>query len=364
MRRRCDRARARNRGTSRPIAPDGLQRAIDFVEDRAFFLLTRDGFYPKIGSLTTGSGFALGPRLSRSGHVCPRGVAEVVGRRNLQEVLGHPGTCRLSRGTAGSLHGRGGRRPARVPERGVLRSRSRLRAPRTRIEFGLRTSEVAGRAGVRPVDPLFCRGRTRPVYVESVFESVGTELDYVRSRGYVEVDYREPLNARRGGWYRLDVSHYDDTQRRPAELHARRSRPAAVRRRSSPSAACIAIRGWVSSTTEAADDSLGVPFYLMPTLGGNDSLRGFRNYRFRGPHALLLQAEYRWEIWSGLDAALFYDAGKVAMRRDPISISRISKTTTASASASTPSTASSCESTRRLAASDGKHLHIVFGGVF
>jgi outer membrane translocation and assembly module TamA len=27
---------------------------------------------------------------------------------------------------------------------------------------------------------------------------------------------------------------------------------------------------------------------------------------------LLLQAEYRWEIFPALDAALFYDAGKVA----------------------------------------------------
>ena len=58
-----------------------------------------------------------------------------------------------------------------------------------------------------------------------------------------------------------------------------------------------------------------MPFYLMPTLGGNDTLRGFREYRFRGPHAILAQAEYRWEIWSGLDGALFYDAGKVADRR-------------------------------------------------
>jgi outer membrane translocation and assembly module TamA len=57
-----------------------------------------------------------------------------------------------------------------------------------------------------------------------------------------------------------------------------------------------------------------VPFYLMPTLGGNDTLRGFHEYRFRGPDALLLQGEYRFEIWSALDAALFYDTGKVAQR--------------------------------------------------
>ena len=69
-----------------------------------------------------------------------------------------------------------------------------------------------------------------------------------------------------------------------------------------------------ASLASTSDQATGqqVPFYLMPTLGGNDSLRGFRDYRFRGPHALLLQGEYRFEIWSGLDGALFYDAGKVA----------------------------------------------------
>ena len=75
----------------------------------------------------------------------------------------------------------------------------------------------------------------------------------------------------------------------------------------------LAARLFVSTSDTGPDHVM--PFYLMPTLGGNDTLRGFREYRFRGPHAILGQAEYRWEIWSGLDGALFYDAGKVADRR-------------------------------------------------
>lgn len=70
------------------------------------------------------------------------------------------------------------------------------------------------------------------------------------------------------------------------------------------------------ATTDAEDASI-VPFFLLPFLGGNDTLRGFRAYRFRGPHSILLQGEYRWEIWSAFEAALFVDAGKVAMS-DPI----------------------------------------------
>ena len=53
------------------------------------------------------------------------------------------------------------------------------------------------------------------------------------------------------------------------------------------------------------------PFYLMETLGGADSLRGFREYRFRDARNLLFNVEYRWEVWTYLDFALFGDFGKV-----------------------------------------------------
>ena len=54
-----------------------------------------------------------------------------------------------------------------------------------------------------------------------------------------------------------------------------------------------------------------VPFYLMETLGGGSTIRGFREYRFRDARTLLMSAEYRWELWTYLDFALFADAGKV-----------------------------------------------------
>ncbi len=54
-----------------------------------------------------------------------------------------------------------------------------------------------------------------------------------------------------------------------------------------------------------------MPFFLMPTVGGSDSLRGYRDFRFRDAAALTLNAEYRWEAFSGLDLALFVDAADV-----------------------------------------------------
>ena len=55
-----------------------------------------------------------------------------------------------------------------------------------------------------------------------------------------------------------------------------------------------------------------VPFFLMPTLGGGNLLRGYGSYRFRDRDALLLQAEYRWAVHKMLDVAGLYEIGKVA----------------------------------------------------
>jgi len=54
-----------------------------------------------------------------------------------------------------------------------------------------------------------------------------------------------------------------------------------------------------------------VPFYMQPSLGGPDTLRGFRPFRFYDNNAVLMQGEYRWEASSVLDLAIFADGGKV-----------------------------------------------------
>src|SRR5262245_15022942 len=45
---------------AKPYEPGGFERAMHYVEERGIFLVGREGLYPKLGSLTTGSGFAYG----------------------------------------------------------------------------------------------------------------------------------------------------------------------------------------------------------------------------------------------------------------------------------------------------------------
>jgi len=79
--------------------------------------------------------------------------------------------------------------------------------------------------------------------------------------------------------------------------------------------------GLHASTTSTADGHT-VPFFLLPDLGGHD-LRGFSNYRFRDLHSIYWTAEYRWYAQEYLDAAIFYDAGKVVPDRDSLNFSNL-----------------------------------------
>ena len=57
-----------------------------------------------------------------------------------------------------------------------------------------------------------------------------------------------------------------------------------------------------------------IPFFMLPSVGGGSSLRGFSSWRFRDNNSLLMQAEWRIMVNRFLDAAFFYDAGKVTAR--------------------------------------------------
>lgn len=66
-----------------------------------------------------------------------------------------------------------------------------------------------------------------------------------------------------------------------------------------------------------------VPFWLQPWLGDADALRGYDTYRFRDNNSLLFQGEYRWEVLSALDMALWADGGKVFAKPGQMSLAHL-----------------------------------------
>lgn len=76
-------------------------------------------------------------------------------------------------------------------------------------------------------------------------------------------------------------------------------------------------RNWIialqaaGNFTTAAEGQV-VPFYMLPSLGGRDTLPGFQDNRFTDHHSLLLRSELRWTPSPVVDMAAFLDHGIVA----------------------------------------------------
>ena len=74
----------------------------------------------------------------------------------------------------------------------------------------------------------------------------------------------------------------------------------------------LAFRARNETTFHSADQQ--VPFYLQPTLGGPDDLRGYERYRYYGEGSSVLSGEYRWSVAGSLELAIFGDGGNVYSR--------------------------------------------------
>src|SRR5581483_6729904 len=74
----------------------------------------------------------------------------------------------------------------------------------------------------------------------------------------------------------------------------------------------LGLHGWTVHTETGA--SAQVPFYLLPYVGGNNTLRGYDDYEFHDLNTLVGTAELRVAVLAHMDLAAFYDAGNVAAR--------------------------------------------------
>jgi len=71
----------------------------------------------------------------------------------------------------------------------------------------------------------------------------------------------------------------------------------------------LAVHGWSVFTDIAPGHT--VPFFMLPSLGGGNTLRGDRNYRYHDRDLLIVTAESRVGLLEHMDLSLFVDAGNV-----------------------------------------------------
>lgn len=133
---------------------------------------------------------------------------------------------------------------------------------------------------------------------------------YLHGELAVTADTRDfPGYPSRGAVYRASMSRYADRDLdafgfRQYQVEGVQFLPIV------PQKWVVAVHAWGVFTDVASGQT--VPFYMLPSLGGGNTLRGDRNYRWHDRHLALVNLESRFGLFEHMDATLFMDAGSVS----------------------------------------------------
>ena len=324
-----------------PYKRTGLESILFELKDRRVmerYQAGYKGFHPMLGGFTTGSGFALGTQFRKTdiaGGVLnfqTGAQASFAGYQRYQLGLSAPALAsnRVFLGFNFTQNN--------FPQEDFFGIGSDS-ATEDRTSYRLETTEYAANAGFRPIRKLELGVRAailntnvghgtdlRFPSTEEVFQPATTPgLDqqphYTYGGGFAKYDLRDhPGNPRSGGLYQIEGGYYRDRDLgaysfRRWTMEAQQYFPFFNERR------VIAVRGKLELTN--ANSNQAVPFFLMPTIGGSEDLRGYREFRFRDRNSVVFNVEYRWEAFSGLDLALFGDAANVFNEADEIRLRKL-----------------------------------------
>ena len=306
--------------------PSAVERALEWAK-RSPLLVGTGGAYPWFGSIYPGTGLGIGAgylkRLPYGSFInlhaalSVRGSSTVNVQAQLPEVKRGLFTVALdaSRTEAKRLlfYGRG---PDSTTDDAT--------------HYELRFTGAGATAAVRPAHWFQLVGGYKWLSVDSVghlptppdrIPSLGQGLKYQVAQAGVAADWRpSPGYSTRGGFYRLTWTHYRETQNRPFSFRSVEGEAVQLLPLLREQFV-LAVRGLATMTMTS--DGNQVPFMLEPTLGSDDTLRGFTTRRFTDRNRLVLTAEYRWRPSRYLDMALFVDAGKVGPRRSDLNLSNL-----------------------------------------
>ena len=156
------------------------------------------------------------------------------------------------------------------------------------------------------------RPDTRQIFPNDPVFTLAEQPSFIHSETAITVDTRDfPRHPSRGAFLRTAAALYSDREANQFSFRRYEGEGAGFVPLAE-SRVVVALHGWlVTSDTDARQ---AVPFYLLPSLGGHNSLRGYADYRFHDRSLLLVSAEARVAMMTHVDAAVFLDAGNVAPR--------------------------------------------------
>jgi len=156
------------------------------------------------------------------------------------------------------------------------------------------------------------------IYAPQQATGLDRQTDYAAPGVFAEIDYTDHVGSpRSGGIYYARLTNYVDQQHgaysfRGLDIDLRQFLPLFHEQR------VFALRAH-GTFTDTPRGNL-VPFYMQPTLGGPETMRAYPAFRFYGNNSMYFNAEYRWKLSTGIEMALFTDAGKVFPNRRQIDL--------------------------------------------
>jgi outer membrane protein assembly factor BamA len=329
---RADQIQAERKAKSQVLRPEmasGTERLLIAVRERRILEKIQYGWHglrPRMGGLATSSGMAFGAEYLNDELADGEVIFRTSGRVSFRSYQHYDVELAMPSLAGGRVF---------TDLIAVHRNYPQIQyygpGPDSRItgrsNFRLEDTLYEGAFGVRPARPLrmgvsagFLEvnvgpgtrtqwASTEQIYSPAQAPGIDRQTDFLRGGAFIQLDYRDiPGGPRRGGNYFAQFVYNKDTDLerhtfRRLDIELQQYIPFFNDRR------VIALRAKTALTY--ANSGQVVPFYLQPTLGGSDDLRGFRPFRFYDDNMVVYNAEYRYEVFSGLDMAVFGDLGKV-----------------------------------------------------
>jgi hypothetical protein len=286
-----------------------------------------DGWYPRLGGMTRGSGFAIGPGYRT--HILDSDIlVDMSAAMTFRLYKAVDFKVRWLQAWNDRVEVWTDYRFEDYPQEDFYGIGPET-LESTRVSYRIRGSDFRARAIVKPLRwlrtgvnvgyllPSVGRGRdSRFPSIEDVFDDIAVpgliaQPNFLHTDLFVEINYLDaPANPRRGGFYRAAFGNWNDRTLdaynfRRFDGSASQFVPISPDRKHTVSG-----RLGVSYVNNAPGDR--VPFYALPYVGGTDTVRSYHEFRFKDENSLWLNAEYTWTPIKWVSGAVFADYGKVA----------------------------------------------------
>jgi hypothetical protein len=285
-----------------------------------------DGWYPRLGGMTRGSGFSLGPGyrshlfddrifVDLSAGVSIKGyqVAEADVRwfQAYNERVELWTNVRYEHFPQEDFYGMGLAAPLTAETsydfdstdimlRGLIRPARWLRFG---TSFGYLRPEIGSGTDSRvpSIEALF---------TDAEAPGLVGDTSYLHTTLFGELDRRDiPGNPTSGGFYRTSFGLWNDYTVNAFD-HKRFDAVAVHHVPIAPSRNHV-LTGRLGTSYVNNETGHRVPFYFLAYVGGIDTIRSFNEFRFKDENALWMTAEYRWRFHKYGSVVTFLDAGKV-----------------------------------------------------